>query len=46
MATAVVVPYSDAWRERYTKSRYLEFLSVDDLQKRYVDRERYVNPIL
>ncbi len=37
MATASVAPYSDSWRERYAKSRYLEFLSVDDLQKRYVD---------
>ena len=37
MATASVAPYSDSWRERYAKSRYLEFLSADDLQKRYVD---------
>ena len=34
---AVVAPYSDAWREQYAKSRYLEFLSTEDLQKRYVD---------
>lgn len=37
MAPAAVAPYSDPWRERYAKSRYLEFLSVDDLQERYVD---------
>ena len=37
VVAAAVPSYSDAWRERYANSRYLEFLSVDDLQKRYVD---------
>src|ERR1700680_2331565 len=37
MATPTVLPYSDAWRESYAKRRYLEFLSSDDLYRRYVD---------
>ena len=37
MASSSVTPHSDAWRERYIKSRYLEFLSGEDLQRRYVD---------
>jgi hypothetical protein len=37
VAPYAIAPYSDAWRAQYGKSRYLQFLSNDGLQQRYVD---------